>query len=436
MAIGFLTLGFAAAPIDLFTRWLSVALAAFLGRQLIHATAPVAQPPPSQEEHPLGQPHTVCRALANPHLPIVLQNFVDELLKLIPCRGAALILLDRNQEEPEHVITYGEASSSVGGDLSTLLPKEIFLEILERKSLVFNSPQELHDRLGSRRGRVFAHHNLFVGCIRRHQHLAFLLLADRIGAEGFRPSDTQLFTSVVDTAAIAIENARLFDDIQAAEKKQRHLLHGIIRAQEQESKLVAEEWQDRISTKLFAVLQGLRGFHSLIQQRAPENGERFQQLTAEIDEIASLVRGLTNELHPSVLDDFGFAAALREYIDVVTGPETHDTLRVTVQADEGDQHLPSEAKLLLFRVTQEALRNIRKHAEAKTVQIAFVQEHSGVSLMIKDDGKGFNPSQPDPSHFGLQYMKERAEACGGTFRVVSAQGQGTEVYINLPSDNT
>jgi signal transduction histidine kinase len=281
---------------------------------------------------------------------------------------------------------------------------------------------------------VFAHHNLFVGCIRRHQHLAFLLLADRIGTEGFRPRDMQTFTAVMEAAAVAIENARLFDDVQVAEKKHRDLLHGIINAQEQESKLVAAEWQDRISKKLFTVLQGLRGFQSLILQRAPENGERFQQLTAEIDEIASLVRGLTNELHPSVLDDFGVAAAIREYVsDARTNPEERELLQVTVQTDEIDKQLPNEAKLLLFRITQEALRNIRKHADAKNVQIAFVQEHAGVSLMIKDDGKGFNPSQPRPGHFGLQYMRERAEACGGTFRVVSSQGEGTEVHINLPA---
>lgn len=435
MAIFFLTLGFEASPIDLFTRWMCVVLTAVLGRQLTRLSSlPTSPPTPPQEEQLLGQLFAIHRELASLQLPVVLQNLIDEIVKLIPCRGAALILFDRRQEEPEQVIIHGEVPSSIGSDFPTLLPKEVFLEILERKLVVFNTPQELHERLGALHGRVFAHSNLFVGCIRRHQHLAFLLLADRIGTEGFRPRDTQTFTVIMEAAAIAIENARLFDDVQVAEKKHRDLLHGIINAQEQESKLVAVEWQDRISNKLLTVLQGLHGFQSLIHQRAPESGERFQKLTAEIDEIASLVRGLTNELHPSVLDDFGVAAAIREYVaDALASPEERELFQVTVQADEIDQQLPNEAKLLLFRITQEALRNIRKHADAKNVQIAFVQEHAGVSLMIKDDGKGFNPSQPRPGHFGLQYMRERAEACGGTFRVVSSQGEGTEVHINLPS---
>jgi len=364
----------------------------------------------------------------------MLQEFLDEITTIIPCRGALLILLDRRQEEPEHILTCGKVSASVGSHLPSLLPKEIFLEAIEQRAIVLNSPQELHHRLGSLRGREFAQQNLFIGCIRRHQHLAFLLLADKTGADGFCAQDTQNFTLVREAAAVAIENARLFDDIQMAERQHRALLHGLISAQEKNSKLIAEEWQERIGKKLFTALQGLRSFQSLIAQRVPESRERFLQLTAEIDEIAALVRGLTNELHPSVLDDFGVADAIREYVsDVFVNPEEPAPLQITVQADGVDQQLPNEAKLLLFRITQEALRNIRKHADAKNVQIAFVQEHSGVSLMIKDDGKGFNPGQSHPGHFGLQYMKERAEACGGTFRVVSAQGQGTEVYINLPS---
>ena len=146
------------------------------------------------------------------------------------------------------------------------------------------------------------------------------------------------------------------------------------------------------------------------------------------------MRGLANELHPSVLDDFGVAAAIREYVaDVTAGVlDEQEPLQVTVQAEDVHPQLPSEAQLTLFRITQEALRNVRKHAGARNVQIAFVQEHAGVSLMIKDDGKGFNPEQSQPGHFGLQFMRERAEACGGTFRVVSAKGQGTEVCVKFP----
>jgi signal transduction histidine kinase len=106
--------------------------------------------------------------------------------------------------------------------------------------------------------------------------------------------------------------------------------------------------------------------------------------------------------------------------------------QVTVRADESASSLPTETNLGLFRILEEALLNIRKHAQAHHVEIAFAQEHSGVSLLIRDDGQGFNPDQLPQGHYGLLYMRERAEACGGTFRVVSAQGQGTEIRVDLP----
>jgi signal transduction histidine kinase len=434
----FLSLGFDAPLIDLATRGLCVGMAAYIGLrfasfQLLPIPQPIeqeSQPPPPPS---LRQLTSIHKALSTLHIPVLLQQFIEEMAKLIPSRGSLLILLDRRQEEPEYVVTQGQASTSVGNDILTLLPREVFLEVLEQQAVIFNSPRELQDRITSRPLKEFARHNLLVASIRRRQHLAFLLIADRVGEKGFLPQDLEIFTSVAEGAALAIENARLFSDLRETEQKHRELLHGLVNAQEQESKQIATEWQDRISRKLFDVFQGLRSFLNVIAQRAPENEERFRQLTAEIDEIAALVRGLANKLHPTVLDDFGLAAAIREYIaDAVAGITREEPLQVTVQADDVDEQLPNEAKLTIFRITQEALRNIRRHAEAKNVQIAFVQEHAGVSIMIKDDGKGFNPDQPHPGHFGLQYMRERAEACGGTFQVVSAQGQGTEVRVNFP----
>ncbi|MBI3301201.1 MAG: GAF domain-containing sensor histidine kinase, partial [Deltaproteobacteria bacterium] len=277
--------------------------------------------------------------------------------------------------------------------------------------------------------KEFAQQSLLIGGIRRHQHVGFLVLADKRGGEGFSDGDTQMLTAVTEHAAVAIENARLFAEARDAAAEQRGLLHAVIGTQEQERQRVAEEWHERLGAKLFDVLQGLRSCQNLIVQRVPETKERFEKLAAEIDTMAALVRGFTNEMHPSVLDDFGFVAALREYVAGLSG---QDAFRVTVQAEEVDQHLPSEANLTLFRITQEALRNIRKHARARNVQIAFVQEHAGVSLMIKDDGQGFNPEQPSQGHYGLLYMRERVEACGGTFHVVSARGQGTEVRVDFP----
>ncbi|HJY82341.1 MAG TPA: GAF domain-containing sensor histidine kinase [Candidatus Binatia bacterium] len=425
----FLTLGFDASALDLAARVVCLGLVAGMGGLLVHKEKQHARQ--TLEEHrTIGRFLAASKAFSTLDLATLTQRLADEAVQLIPCRGACAILLDRRRERIEHLVTAGRFPRPQAGDLSILLPKEVRHKVLEQGVVVLQNPHALHARLRSLRVQDFAQQNLLIVGIYYHHQGGFLLLADKHRDEDFHDRDVQLLTAVTQQAAVAIEHARLFAEAQETQTEQHGLLHALINAQEQERKGLVEEWHDRLGTKLFDMLQGFRSCYTLIMQRVPEGRERFEQLAADIDAMAALVRGFTNELHPSVLDDFGFVAALREY---VAGLREQEPFHVTVQAEEVDHQLSSEAHLTLFRIIQEALRNIRQHAQASNVQIAFVQEHSGVSLMIKDDGKGFNPEQPSQGHFGLLYMRERAEACGGTFRVVSARGQGTEVRVNFPS---
>jgi signal transduction histidine kinase len=371
----------------------------------------------------------VNRGLLTLELDTLLQRLVDEVMRLFPCRGAALLLLNAGQDKVERIVTAGQMSAAAIDDLQVSLTKGVFREALIQGAIVFNSPQEIQTRLHALQMKEYVRQNLLIAGIHRHQRMGFLVLADKGGGKGFYDADVQMLTTVAEQAAMAIENARMLREARAAESERRGLLRALISAQEQERKHVAEEWHDRLGAKLFQMLRDFRACQELIVQRVPEGKERFEQLAAEIDAMAALVRGFTNELHPLVLDDFGFVAALHEY---VAGLHEQEPFRVTVRAEEVDGQLPTEANLTLFRITQEALLNIRKHARARHVQIAFVQEHSGVSLMIKDDGQGFNPERPLQGHYGLLYMRERAEACGGKFRVVSARGQGTEIRVDFP----
>lgn len=362
-------------------------------------------------------------------LDTLLQQIVDEMARLIPCRGAGLILRHRRQDGTERIVTTGRFPVSLAAEIEGSLTKGALNDVLNHGAAVLHSPQDIQARFHSLPIKEAVQKNLLIVRLRRQQISGFLLLTDKRGDEGFHDGDAQMLTAVAKQAAVAIENARLFAEARKAEGEQRGLVRALLSAQEQERKRVVNEWHDRLGAKLFDVLQGFRSCQELIMQRVPEGKERFEKLTAEIDAMAAMVRGFTNELHPSVLEDFGFVAALHDY---VAGLREQEPFRVTVQAEAVDHQLPSEANLTLFRIMQEALLNVHKHAQARHVQIAFVQEHSGVSLMIKDDGQGFNPEQPPQGHYGLLYMRERAESCGGTFRVISTRGQGTEVRVDFP----
>jgi signal transduction histidine kinase len=421
--------GVDASPLDFLLRFLSVGLAAVVGA-FFWSRREQSQPAPPHTQAAADRFLAVAKVCAQYDLGILLQKLAEELLSLVPCRGTCVVLPPHRQEDFDHIVTAGRFPKAQRGDLPVLLPKEVRQEAVERGVVVLNGAPAIHTRLRSLRVQEFAQKNLLIVALRAPQPEGFLILADKNGEADFHDNDVTLMVAIAEHAGLAIEKARRFADLRIARDKQHGLLHALITAQEQERKRVAEKWHERLGTKLFDILQSFRSCQTLITQRVPEARERFELLAADLDTVGALVRRFANELHPSVLDDFGFVAALREY---VASLDEQEPFHVTVQAEAADQQLPSETHLTLFRITQEALCNIRQHAEARNVQIAFVQEHSGVSLMIKDDGRGFNPEHPPQGHFGLLYMRERAEACGGTFRVVSAHGQGTEVRVNFPS---
>lgn len=372
---------------------------------------------------------TIHRALLTLDMSRLLHQLADAVIRAVPCRGVGVFLLVPQSREIEHRVVVGQiAAAEMDAVCRTLMTTHSITEALARGPVVLNTSQDIRGQFPTLHVQDVIHHNLLIAPLQRQQLVGLLILVDTQHSAQFSACDIQLLTAAGVQAAVALEHARAFSQAQATAAQRQDLLRALMHAHEQERKQVAEEWHERFGEKLFQMLRDFRACHELIVQRVPEGKERFEKLAGEIDAMAALVRSFTNELHPLVLDDFGFVAALHEYAARLREQEQ---FQVTVHADEDSASLPTEVNLGLFRILQEAVLNIRKHAQAHKVEIAFTQEHSGVSLMIKDDGQGFNPDQL-PQGYGLSYMRERAEACGGTLRVVSAQGQGTEVRVDLP----
>lgn len=373
----------------------------------------------------------VNRALTSLDVDTVMQQLVDTLVELLPCRGVGLVVLNRRSEQAERIATAGGFPMPAPAHLSASLKEGGLLrQACDTGTLVFDTPHTLQTHLQPAALQKMAEQNLLVAPIMHldyPQPLGCLLVTDHL--DGFSEEAIHFLIAVAEQTAVSLENAHLFEVLQQDEVQLRGLLHALIGAQEEERKRLVEDWQTRLGEKLFAVLQDFRRSKDLFLQRIPEAKEQLDRLTAEIDTMAATVRGFTDELHPSALENFGFVAALQEYVAKL---RENALFHVTVQAQEPLPPLPSSANLTLFRITQEALDNINKHAQARNVEIAFSQEHKGVSLMIKDDGQGFNPEQHPTGQYGLLYMRERAQACGGTLRVSSARGCGTEVRVNVP----
>jgi signal transduction histidine kinase len=169
----------------------------------------------------------------------------------------------------------------------------------------------------------------------------------------------------------------------------------------------------------------------LKKQSDEETGARLDDV---IDIVRMTIKGMRHmifELRPTVLDNLGVAPALLEYLETVgAAPEFE------VQ-DDLDEEPVGESRLIMYRIAQEALANVRKHANASRVHVRLSQQDGGYLVRIEDDGDGFDPPEmlrSAPGHLGLSSMRERAEMAGGWCRVHSVPGSGTTVEFSIPED--
>jgi len=249
-----------------------------------------------------------------------------------------------------------------------------------------------------------------------------------------------------DVAALVLEINALWDRLEAdaatirdnTEQMER-LAAQVISAQEEERRRVARELHDEAGQALTAVIIGLeRGLASMPDTYAAHLTVQPRQLISNLRDLAAQtldeVRKLALELRPSVLDDLGLVAALRQYARTTeerSGLETHLSV---VGFDEG-QRLPPAVETALFRIAQEALTNAIRHARASSVRVRLRRVDGKVSLEVRDDGVGLptlSAASSNGDHLGMFGMRERARLLGGEFVATPVSPRGTLVRVQIP----
>lgn len=225
-------------------------------------------------------------------------------------------------------------------------------------------------------------------------------------------------------AGLLTQRARL----RRAEEQVHALNRRLLTAQEDERKAIARELHDDFSQRLARL--AIDASRLEYAAAVPLDGQRHSPMRDELARLSEDAHALAYQLHPSALDDLGLAEALR------TECERFSRLESVPVALEVDGALPEpsrETSLCLFRIAQEGLRNVARHARAKTVSLSCRPGDGGVELILRDDGAGFAPVRRigRPS-LGLASMRERVEVLGGRFRVESAPGRGTTLFVWTP----
>ena len=219
------------------------------------------------------------------------------------------------------------------------------------------------------------------------------------------------------------------EELQSAQQERRELSRQVLLAQEEERRRIARELHDETGQALTSLLVGLKALEGV--QAPAELTERVAALRSMTSATLDGVHRLALELRPAALDELGLVPALRVYAREYA--KRHE-LKVEFHAEEVARRLDPGLELVLYRVVQEALTNVAKHAHARRVWISLEQRDSSILATVEDDGQGFEPARARRSGHGLGLfgMQERLAAVGGRFTIEGSPQAGTRVIAQAP----
>jgi len=240
--------------------------------------------------------------------------------------------------------------------------------------------------------------------------------------------------------AFEVEQRRQIAELQdqrLRESERRETLRGelyrrVVGAQESERQRIARELHDETGQSLTAIGMGMRAVGASLAADPDKASQRLRELESLVDRSLNELQRLIGDLRPSHLDDLGLPAALRWYAGEVQG---RTSLKISVEVFGEPRPLAGPVNTALFRIAQEALTNVVRHAEATSarIRVRFSEDH--LNLQVSDDGRGFD-ARPiggrDRSAWGLLGIEERATLLGGTATIRSHPGEGTQVEVSVP----
>jgi signal transduction histidine kinase len=249
----------------------------------------------------------------------------------------------------------------------------------------------------------------------------------------FSQRELALLSTVGGEVGLAIEKTQLFAELQDKERLRSALIKKLLTAYEDERRRIARELHDETGQSLTALILSVQMLRTLVAQGQSVSAEELDRLQTLAEATLEEVRKMIYDLRPTILDDLGLAAALRWYVHNQVEPRG---LRVDLKLELGEAKLDPVLETAVFRIAQEALWNVIKHAAATRVGVALAVSDGQLRLRIKDDGRGFQNLRPSGNPLsggaGIGGMVERATLLGGTVRVTSAPETGTEVVLELP----
>ena len=285
----------------------------------------------------------------------------------------------------------------------------------ERVDSVLDDP-EIDQQVARRMGVRSA---LYVPLIAGARPIGVVVVHDKLGpTSAFGDEDVRLAESLAVRAATAVE---------LSQRVSRDAIRRVVEAQENERARLARELHDETGQALTSVLLGLKSLDDRVE--TAEGRTTVAELRELVVSTLQDVRRLAVELRPAALDDFGLVPAIERLRDLVT---EQSGISVEVRSEIGDQRLSPETETTLYRIAQEALTNVVKHADARSVRMRLSRSGNRIVLVVQDDGRGFEPESVRDGGVGLLGMRERIALVGGRLTIESTEGGGTMLTAEVP----
>jgi PAS domain S-box-containing protein len=267
--------------------------------------------------------------------------------------------------------------------------------------------------------------------------LGYFDIRNKQTGEGFTISDQDMLMALAPAASIAIQNALAYQqrlatvgELKESSRQLQALAANLELAREEERTQIARELHDQLGQALTAMKFDLAWLTERLGKKDANLAKKAKTVTAQMDTMIKTVRRIATELRPGMLDDLGLAASIEWQVRDF-GKRTGIVCSVSVPAE--DLPMARAQSLAMFRILQEALTNVERHASAQHLDVKLAATPEALNLQIHDDGRGIQAHEiASLSSLGLLGMRERAKRLGGTFEIQGVPGDGTILTVSIP----
>jgi len=359
----------------------------------------------------------------------LLREIVRSAVRVLKASDGSLLLWDEATNELVFAVTEGgveealegrrmPADKGIAGWVLTHRQPDIVHEVRSDERFY----RAIDESLGYHTSSLVA-----VPMITKGQSIGVLEVLNKESGERFDENDRDILYALAGQAAIAIMNARLYQEIH--EEKDR-----IIALEEDVRKELARDFHDGPAQTLAAMIMGIELLEALPEQIPESAAKGLAELRTMATKTLHQVRNMIFELRPVILKTQGLEPALRSYVERLREAED---VNIHLKVEGLEERLPARLEEICFSIIQEAINNVKRHANEENVWLTAIRRGDEFQVVVKDDGEGFDLAEVERSYdkrgkLGLLNMQERAEMIEGRLSIESALGKGTTITLNVP----